>query len=51
MIRESRIPDRLSITDYRKLLVDGGGLSPAKFGEIQARRYNTNKTKKGSKKR
>ena len=51
MLRESRIPDRLSINDYRKLLVNGGGLSPAKFGEIQAHRYNTNKTKKGSKKR
>ena len=51
MLREPRIPGRLSITEYRKLLVDGGGLSPAKFGEIQAHRYNTNKTKKGSKKR
>lgn len=51
MLRESRIPDRFPIKDYRNLLVDGGGLSPAKFGEIQARRYNTNKTKKGSKKR
>ena len=49
MFRDSRIPDRLSLTDYRKLLLDRGSLSPDKFGAIQAQRYNTNKTKKGRK--